>query len=77
MKIEYFIITYIIGFLLSYIIIKKFGRTNDNANEWDDVMSTFLLSMFSWFTVIVIGAIEYKKIFKMLGIRTFKPPKWL
>ena len=77
MKIEYVIITYIIGFLLSYIIIKKFGRTNDNANEWSDVMFTFLLSMFSWFILIVIGVIEYKKIFKMLGIRTFKPPKWL
>lgn len=77
MKLEYFIITYIIGFLLSYIIIKKFARSNSDRNEWSDVILTFLFSLFSWLTVIVIGSVEYKRILKILGIKTFKPPKWL
>ena len=77
MKLEYFLFIYITGFLLSYIIIKKFARSGNNRNEWSDVLLTFIFSLFSWFIVIVIGVIEYKKIFKILGIKTFKPPKWL
>ena len=77
MELKYVISIYIVGFLLSYTTIKKFARSGDNRNEWSDVLLTFIFSLFSWFTVIAIGAIEYKKIFKMLGIRTFKPPKWL
>ena len=77
MKLEYVIIIYIVGFLTSYILIKKFVRVDNDKNEWINVLLTFMFSLFSWFTVIMIGLTEYKKIFKILGIKTFKPPKWL
>lgn len=77
MKLEYFTIIYIIGFLLSYIMIKKFARINEYSNDWDDVAFTFLFSLFSWFTVIIATIFAYKKIFKIIGVKAFKPPRWL
>ncbi len=69
-------IIYFIGYILLYIIIKKFLRTDENDNEFKDVITTFLISLTSWLGIIFIFIISFKDILKHLNGK-IKPPKWL
>lgn len=71
------IILYILGFLLSYILIKIIARNNEKADNWNQIFISFFVSLFSWFTVIVIIIIAWNDIIKKIGIKLPKPPKWL
>ena len=69
-----FFIIYIVGFILTYILCKLMrGKI---SNDWDDVITTILTSLFSW--ISLIGLIIALLIFL---IKTYsknkKPPKWL
>lgn len=69
-------IIYFIGYILLYIIIKKFLRTDENDNEFKDVITTFLISLTSWLGIILIFIISFKDIIEYLNGK-IKPPKWL
>lgn len=64
-------ILYLIGFMLCYAFIKLKIREPED-DEWKDVILTFIMSIFSWLTLLLIfimQTIEYTK--------ENKPPKWL
>lgn len=68
---------YLIGFFLSYYMIKKW-RNRENLNEWGDVFLTIFVSLCSWITCIILLIIscnEYLK--KLKPLKIFKPPRFL
>ena len=71
------ILLYILGFLLSYILIKIIARNNEKADNWNQIFVSLFVSLFSWFTFIVIIIIAWDNIIKKIGIKLPKPPKWL
>ena len=66
------LIIYIIGYFVSYFIIKKY-LAKDHEDEWEDVLIRILASLFSWFFVLLIIITTYKYYKHKLP----KPPKWL
>jgi hypothetical protein len=62
---------YIIGFIITYVII-KFKLRNEYDNEWIDIVLAAIISLTSW--IGVAGYLFY--IFREYIINN-KPPKWL
>lgn len=71
----YWIIIYFIGFLICYIWIKKMRNEVDD-NEWEHVFITFLLSVFSWLTLLILSIAHIAEYFNKY-INRRDPPKWL
>lgn len=68
------IITYLIGYILSYYTLRYEFRKEEHNYDWKTVEEILLVSILSW--IIVIGNPIYKFIRKHPEI--FKePPKWL
>lgn len=65
-------IIYLTGCILAYIILKKANIFYEDNVEWEDVISRMLLSITSWFILIMI--LLYIIIEKL---PKSKPPKWL
>jgi ABC-type transport system involved in multi-copper enzyme maturation permease subunit len=71
------LIIYIIGFIISYFIIKHFQRKN-NEHTLSNLLLRFSISMLSWFfiiAVIIAFSTEIKQWFKKLLDKEL--PKWL
>lgn len=56
-----FIIIYLIGFLLTYYITRKYTREayinnwgTDERYSWYDVKETLIISLFSWIVILVV-----------------------
>lgn len=69
---------YLIGFILSYVLIKIF-RENRDLNDWSDVIFTIILSLFSWLMVglimIIVTIRGTFRFFKNLSKQN--PPSWM
>ena len=63
-----YLIIYLIGFIVSYVILKRLR----GANEWLDILSTFFISCF-WPIAVPLGLL----IVLSEMSRNIKPPKWL
>ena len=69
------LVVYLIGFVVMYLITKQL-RNNMRANKWEDVVLSFMLSLFSWIGIVVtlltllLSLITGK-------LKNTKPPKWL
>lgn len=69
------LVVYLIGFVVMYLITKQL-RNNMRANKWEDVVLSFMLSLFSWIGIVVtlltllLSLITDK-------FKDTKPPKWL
>lgn len=67
-------IIYIVGFLVSYLIL-KYLRDQTFNSTWTTVILTFLVSLLSWLSVaIVLGVVG---ILFILNKMDSEPPKWL
>ena len=69
----YFII-YIIGFLVSYLILKYFREQTFNST-WNTVILTFLISLLSWLSVAIVLGLS--GILYLVNKLDSEPPKWL
>ena len=67
-----FWIIYIIGFLISYIIIKIIRNKNNKTSTWEDVAWSFGISIFSF-----VGILFTLGMLFLNYIEDKKPPKWL
>lgn len=78
------IFIYFIGYIIAYIIIRKFQKYSNYSHNWKTIIKAMLLSIFSW--VIVIFSI-IPAIIKLINFiyewyennenKLRKPPKWL
>lgn len=66
-------IVYLVGFLCTYILC-KFIRHRQKENEWSDVGATFVISLFSWLSLIILLIMV---MIVYMNKSNFKPPKWL
>ena len=70
-------IIYLIGFILSYFLIKK-ARCKSEDDHWAAVIITFMISLLSWYGVfMLLVAILSEKIRGYNPSNDRKPPKWL
>jgi len=63
---------YILGFIVSYVLIKRLRGKKETNNTWGDVFLTVFCSLLSWATVILIILI-----YLIVVVKLPKPPKWL
>ncbi len=75
-----FIIIYLIGFILSYAILRKKFREY-YFYSWTDVIQQALLSIFSWI-IVLIATLSFiadliSNYFEKLNKSKKEPPKWL
>lgn len=75
------IVFYLVGFILSYGLIKIFREKND-LNDWNAVLMTLILSMYSWIMVglifIFVMTVKIHKLIKSIIFNFPKtPPKWM
>ena len=76
-KITYIII-YIIGFIVSYIIVRREKRHEfGKGYSWANVCQCILASLFSWFLVACWIIIQLVIIISKIEIKNPKPPKFL
>lgn len=69
------IIIYLSGVLVSYVYLKVM-RNKHNANEWKDVVQTFIVSVFSWIAIMLIVIVAIRVIIGK-KLENKKPPWWL
>lgn len=61
---------YLIGFVISYILLRTKGPKNFTANNWESITMSFIASTMSWLTILILGV-------HLLMDSDAKPPKWL
>jgi hypothetical protein len=62
-----YLIIYLIGFFISYYLIRKHRRNQIEKYEWSDVCIIFVLSLFSYIMILVF----------IINTDKLKVPKWL
>ncbi len=70
----YYIIIYTIGFIFTYLYTKKI-RNDVNSNNWEDVITSIIVSFFSWIGFLVC-LIYFPELLLKIKSKS-KPPKWL
>ena len=51
------LVIYLIGMLIVYIMVKRFRGKAPEHNRFKDAFITFLFSLLSWISAIIIGCI--------------------
>jgi phosphatidylglycerophosphatase A len=66
------LVIYIIGFIITYYMLRKDKRKESSYYSWDDVLEVFFLSVVwpGFWVLFLIGTIA-------LVIFNSEPPKWL
>ena len=65
------VLIYILGFVITYTYL-KYLRNKKDMNNWDDVLMTMLMSLFSFVGLLVVLSHAVRGYFK-----NSKPPKFL
>lgn len=70
-------IFYWIGFIIVYLIIRRWQRIEETV-KWNDFFIRLFLSCFSWLTLMVICILYlFEKYPNLLEKFPKEPPKWL
>lgn len=68
------VIIYLIGMVITYYYFREKNSDGSLVESWGDIIYTFIVSLSSWFGVLIMLLIELMK----LSINDDnKPPKWL
>lgn len=68
---------YILGFIISYILLKILRGKYPNSDSWRDVILTIFCSLFSWVAVLAV-LLTFILVFALTPPSSEnKPPKWM
>jgi uncharacterized membrane protein YfhO len=68
------IVFYLIGFAITYVVLKLIAY--DEENTWGKVLSRFVISLCSWFTVFIILCSWIILLVEYIS-KNVKAPRWL
>ena len=72
MNFSILLIPYLFGFVITYILCKRFRGTNRNSNTWTDVFITIGASLLCPLTLTVMAISQFFELLKKTN-----PPKWM
>jgi len=67
----FFLIIYLVGYILSYLLLRKAGKRGGDYTIGLRTLALFM-SLFSWYMVIIVASVEFEEWYKKIADRKAK-----